>query len=248
MGETARNLLAQLGLTVRDLAQYVLPGFYASAGLALWLIIYRYAVSLSDLGQTCAEGGIWLFMFVLVVSYLVGNGIACLTHVIDSVTLVLFKKRLLGVPVKTVRAPGDFRSTVHDRAYELASEHLVERTERRDDTAFDSVMEFMLYETMHSREGFFLDIQRYQAILFMRKHLGLATPLWLPLLIEAFGLLTGTAIVLALTWTFLTGYRRLYRRTFFERLPICYLLVEKARGAGGQGDSARDTHTGSPPS
>lgn len=223
MDQEIKGIFSELGLTIRDFFQYTLPGtimFFS----ALLLIIDLPQITFSELMSFLSEIGFYFLIFFFLLSYVIGQFIACTTHVIDRLSLFILKKRIFGIPVKLKNNKRDFRTELFEIAYDIAIEALRKDKIPFSEAAYESVMEYMLYFVMIKNNRLFLDIQRYQAIVFFRKHMTIALLpyIYLFVICKKFNLVI---IVVFLIITFFVGYRRLYIRTFFERIPLSYLQV-----------------------
>ena len=231
MDKGLKEGISQFGLTIRDFTQFALPGFIFIAPIPILVHLpWTYSDTIFYL-DIFAKIGLILFIIIMFFSYLAGQIIACTTHVIDGVTLLIFRRRLFGVPFPLQTREGDYRTRLHSFALTRAASDMKSSVDEVDDSSFDTLMEYMLYTIMLRAQPLFLDIQRHQSIVYMRKHMVLAVWTWTPLLAYVYNWWNAIGCVGLISFIFFVGYIRLFRRTFFERLPLGYVsLVPKDEG------------------
>ena len=93
-----REQVSQLGLTIRDFAQFALPGFIAIAPIPLWEQLPMSEVDVTYIIDAFQKTGIFTFIVLILVSYLAGQLIASATHLIDAITYLSIKRRAFGIP------------------------------------------------------------------------------------------------------------------------------------------------------
>jgi hypothetical protein len=107
---------SRLGITIRDFAQFALPGFSLILALAIWLGLPVIRKDTSVFLTLLEKSGLLLFISLAIISYLVGQFLASATHVIDNVCQLLFRRRAFGVPFILSKLGTDYRAKVHDHA------------------------------------------------------------------------------------------------------------------------------------